>query len=360
MTALLFPALILAVVLWVSGLAKLRDRSGVAAAFKDLKVPSALDRPWLRAAFPWGEVALGVLLLVTPGWFAPVVALIAFALFAAYWALIYQALGFDQPVACSCFGKANSDPVTHWTLWRNTALVLLSAFWLVTSFFTSSPGLFVQVSGNDLLWIVGLACAGGTLFLAISPASRRAAEAKRGSARQYHPVEGADAVVSSIQTGSAEEDDAEEYVRRPIPGLVVKNSQGELVALPRLASVQARLLLYVSPGCGSCTEIIASAPEWAKALDPSVGVHLVTASRQEVLETVADESLWESALYDVGDFMADLLGLAGTPSAVLLGADGLLAGGPVNGAPDITIFVQDIQVELEAARQEPSPRQEPA
>lgn len=297
MTALVFPALILAVVLWVSGLAKLRDPNGVAAAFKDLKVPSALDRPWLRSAFPWGEIALGVLLLVTPGWLAPVVALIAFALFAAYWALIYQALGFDQPVACNCFGKANSDPVTHWTLWRNTGLVLLSAFWLVASFFTSSPGLFAQASGNDLLWIVGLACGAGILFLAISPASRRAAEAKRASARQHHPVEGPDAAVSPTQPVSAEDDDAEEYVRHPIPGVVVKNSEGELVALTRLASAQARLLLYISPGCGSCAEIIASAPEWAKALGPSVGVHLVTGSRKEILETVADASLWDSARY---------------------------------------------------------------
>ena len=40
----------------------------------------------------------------------------------------------------------------------------------------------------------------------------------------------------------------------------------------------------------------------------------------------------------------------GRPSAVLLGADGALAGGPVAGADAVTTFVEDIVAELAAAQ----------
>jgi hypothetical protein len=39
-----------------------------------------------------------------------------------------------------------------------------------------------------------------------------------------------------------------------------------------------------------------------------------------------------------------------TPSAVLLGMDGLLAGGPVVGHPDIETFVADIYESLHGVR----------
>jgi hypothetical protein len=52
----------------------------------------------------------------------------------------------------------------------------------------------------------------------------------------------------------------------------------------------------------------------------------------------------------------------GRPSAVLLGADGSLAGGPVLGASDVAMFVDDIVAELDAAPELPEapPLLEPA
>lgn len=360
MTSLLFPVLVLAVVLWVSGVAKLRSPGSVASAFTELKVPGVFDRAWIQRIFPWAEILLGVLLLVAPGWFAPVTAIAAVVLFAAYWALIYQALGFDAPVSCNCFGRASTEPVTHWTLWRNTALLALSVFWAVASFFDSVPSLLSRATGNDVLWIVGIVCATGTLYLAISPASRRAAAAKADAGRGSGAVsDGPVSPGAGVAPATPEADD-DDYVRRPIPGVVVKNSKDEMVALSHLAAVRARLLIYVSPGCGSCSETIAGAVEWSRDLDPAVQVHLVTSAPREALEVVADESLWSEALYEVGGFMQEFLGLAGTPSAVLLGADGLLAGGPVVGPQAITEFVGEIQDELADAQQEPDPRQERA
>ena len=43
----------------------------------------------------------------------------------------------------------------------------------------------------------------------------------------------------------------------------------------------------------------------------------------------------------------------GTPGAVLLGADGMLAGGPVAGENKVARFVDDIVAEIESATAEP-------
>ena len=52
--------------------------------------------------------------------------------------------------------------------------------------------------------------------------------------------------------------------------------------------------------------------------------------------------------------MLKAVGGYGTPSAVLLGADGLLAGGPLGGADEVREFVGEIIGNLEEAVGRPS------
>ena len=66
-SALLPPVLTCAVVLLVSGVAKLRDPDAVDTAFVDLDVPAVLRHPLLRRALPWVEIALGVWLVLATG-----------------------------------------------------------------------------------------------------------------------------------------------------------------------------------------------------------------------------------------------------------------------------------------------------
>ena len=55
---------------------------------------------------------------------------------------------------------------------------------------------------------------------------------------------------------------------------------------------------------------------------------------------------YPQTLYDPKRFVYEALRLRGTPSAVLLGADGMLAGGPVAGHDAISTFVADVEAEL--------------
>ncbi|WP_030015305.1 MauE/DoxX family redox-associated membrane protein [Curtobacterium sp. S6] len=348
MTANLVPAVVLAVVLIWSGVAKLRAPGSVVSAMENLGVPAAVRRRVVVRAFPWGEILLGVLLVAAPGALAPAVALVCLALFATYWALIYRVLGFDEPVACHCFGASSASEVTHRTLWRNTMFVLLALWWTAASVAASGPARWRDVTGADALWGLGLLCVAATVWLVTVPPAGapkpRREEDPGNSATSARS--GAGTTVAPAQEPVGDELD---YLRTPIPGVVVQTADGELVSLRSLASSQARLLLWVSAGCGSCAAVMREAAGWRTEFSPTVGVHLVTPSSREALETVAHRSLWDSALYDVGGVVSEVMELPGTPAAILLGADGLLAGGPVLGH-EVIGFVRDVRVELAAAR----------
>jgi hypothetical protein len=92
---------------------------------------------------------------------------------------------------------------------------------------------------------------------------------------------------------------------------------------------------------------VAAVPGWREVL-PEVDVRLL-------LRSGADSSPWASAaepqtIHDPAGYAAVTMEMPRTPSAVLLGVDGLLAGGPVTGPDAIRAFVEDITSELEAAR----------
>ena len=53
-----------ALIMLLSGAAKLRSREDVGAVFTRLKVPRPLAAPWLARAFPWLELLLGAALLL--------------------------------------------------------------------------------------------------------------------------------------------------------------------------------------------------------------------------------------------------------------------------------------------------------
>ena len=57
--------------------------------------------------------------------------------------------------------------------------------------------------------------------------------------------------------------------------------------------------------------------------------------------------------FDVEEGATSTFASTGRPAAVLLGADGLLAGGPVVGLMAVEAFVEDVVAELAAADEPP-------
>lgn len=313
--AALVVALTLAAVLLVSGVAKLRDPRATRDAFAALRVPAVVPSDVAAPALPWLETVLAVLLLVAPATGLVLVAALVLLLMLAYTALIGRALGFDEPVTCSCFGSLGRHDVDRTTLARNVLLTALSAVVL-----------WFAVDGGSVPSALGALDGGGWAALAASLAAAAVAVL----------VVGGPANESS--TAPAEED-LLDYERQAIPYGALILHAGRSTSLAQLAAAQARLLVVLNPGCGPCVRTAAKLDDWAARLAPAVGVVAIypdEASARAAAEHAPDLAAWEPELNVRRVFSV------AAPAAVLLGADGYLAGGPVAGEDDVAAFVEDV------------------
>lgn len=319
---LVLPPLLLAGLLVLSGLAKLRHVEETRSAFAQLRLPSALTRSSAPRVLPWGEIALALALLAVPSPAAVVVAGAALVLFVAYLVVVVRALGFDHPVTCSCFGRLGLGEVTRRTAARNALLVLVAllALWSATEQ-GSVLGRLVDASTTTWGWLalvvltvaVVVATFGGTKGVTPAPAA------------------------------ATDEADGADYERQALPFGVVEDESGRTRTLVELASGGAVLLVFVSPGCAPCAAAIEQVPRWDDALGPVAVRAVISLPVDKAL--AAAPGLAGRVLHDPQATLSRTFGI-GTPAAVLLGGDGLLAGGPVTGSEAVSDFVAQVRDEL--------------
>ncbi|TQM63985.1 MauE/DoxX family redox-associated membrane protein [Humibacillus xanthopallidus] len=322
--ALVIAPAILAVVLVVSAVGKLRSPAASAQAFTALKVPRPLASPLVVRALPWVEIVLGLVLIVVGGWLGVVVSLAVLALFGAYFALVVRARGFETDVDCACFGSLGPGRITRVTVWRNTWLLALAVVSVLVA--TTGEALLARIIDGTAPWpwLLAAAAAALTVLLVLGTESSPASDAPT-------------AVVGDL---AVEEGD---YLRVRTPALPVMLGDGTTTHLRRLSEQRPQLLLYVSQSCGSCAEVIDAVPGWRGEL-PMLDVRLVL--RQAPESTTLTSTAEPLTLHDTDGLLAETFEMRGTPSALLLGADGLLAGGPTVSTPAVMEFVGDIKAEL--------------
>lgn len=320
--AALIVVLTLALVLLTSGIAKVRDTRATRDAFDALRVPHLVPLDAAARVLPWGEIGLAVVLLAAPaGWLVPVAAVVV-ALMLAYTWLVARALGFEDPVSCSCFGSLGRHEIDRTTLARNVLLTVLA---VVLGWFALDGG-SAPAAMADL-------DAGGWWALVAAAGAAAVAVLVTGGAVGAQPSRASDAELL-------------DYERQPIPYGVLTLPDGRTSTLSELARTQARLLVVLNPGCNPCVRTAAKLDGWAAQLATVVGV----------LAVYPDEGSAASASEhapELGVFEPELnvrrLFSVGTPAAMLLGADGFMAGGPVRGEDDVAEFVQDVIAELAAS-----------
>ncbi len=321
------PPLIIGVVLIFSGALKIGQPVDL-QELTTLGVPAPLRRRWLAVLHPWAEIALGIALVALGGALGVLAGLAATGLMAGYLWLVSRALRTTPDASCSCFGS--SRPVTRAAVIRNAWLTALSIVAAAVTW--ANPllgGPLAALGGEGALWALGAAAAAFTTALIVRPDA-----AERGAPGAAAPAPGTD----------GEEAD---YVRTRTPAVAVTLADGSTTNLRLLASRRPTLLLAVSETCGSCTAVIEGAPGWRERL-PEVDIRfLVTASPQSSTLTATAEP---QTLHDTEGLVRESLGPWPTPTALLLGVDGMLAGGPVSGPTDITEFVADIEESLREVR----------
>ena len=325
-SALLSAPLLLAAVLAVAAHAKWRRRDSLVSAARLLRLPGWVAGP--VRLLPPVELALAVALVATP--WAPafaVVSLGTLGLMLAYLGVVARGLTLSPRPACGCFGDVGS-PISGSTLARNLVLSAVAAGGLAWALAGNTvPAALLRADAATWAWLAAAAASGAIAWWV-------AAE----------HVETPDAPGLAVAESSHPDPDADEYLREPIPPLMLV--EGALpVTLASLARTRAQMLIWVTCGCGRSQEAVALADGW-QATWPQVGVRLISTLSPDVTERMfPGERSW---LFDVDGQALRSLGRGADPVAVLLGADGLLAGGPVWGLAEVRDLGDAIAEQLAA------------
>lgn len=323
--------LVLAAVLIASGVAKLRTPDDL-HGWEELGVPAVLRQEWVRRLHPWAELALGAAVALLGGWLGVLAAGVAFVLMVAYTALVARLAAASEDASCACFGARRR--VTRITVVRNVWLAALAGGAAVVIWTTPLLGGAVVAGLAESAWLISLVVAAVTTALVLWPDSERDAAPREAS----RTAPGGSSVVG---------DDDLDYIRTRTPAVPVTLADGTLVDLRRLAERRPILLLAVSTSCGWCESVYDQRGAWRELL-PELDVRLLlTQAPDDTGWTERDEP---QSLHDVNEYVRGSISDWSTPSAVLLGADGMLAGGPVTGHLAVAEFVDDIYESLHGER----------
>lgn len=344
MTPLVLCTLTIIITLAVSGYAKVKDPSSTVTAIINLKLDQWLPLKPVARVLPWAELALAAALLFLPGLGQVLVAGATLVLFIGYWAVIARAVVQGNTASCNCFGSASSAPVSVYTLLRNTALLLAAVAALIGALQTRGSALtmLLALDSQGWLWVISA----GTVALALWAIYR--SELVPTTAHESTAAEGETWAEADYPV-----DEEGDYMRTPVPFAALHyppsdtsdpKALGQQVTLRDLAMAQARVLLFVSPGCGHCHQVIVKVDDWQQQL-PMLGIHPVVSQASDLKSFSFTGDI--QAFIDPSFTTQRIFG-SGTPAAVALGTDGMLAGGPVFGGDKVMRFLDDIIAEINA------------
>lgn len=323
MTPLVLCSLTIIITLITSGIAKAKTPSATGQAIVNLKLDAWISPKLASQTVHWAELALAAWLLFAPGLLGVLGALAALILFLFYWVVIARAVATGNKATCNCFGASSQAPVSGYTLGRNTALLAAALGTLIASVYTGNSvlGMLAHTDGSGWLWLLGAATACAALWCIYR-------------SELLAP--------STTDQEALDPNDFVEFERTPIPFGVLTTQEGTQYRIQDLAQAKARVLFFVSPTCSPCQEVIEHIPGWQEKL-PMLGMTAVISfedyfSRLELPENI-------EIYLDENNTLGSKWG-QGTPMAVALGTDGLMAGGPVFGAQAVKDFMDDILSEF--------------
>ncbi|WP_067778598.1 TlpA family protein disulfide reductase [Actinomyces vulturis] len=365
MPQLFFTApIIVGFVLGYGAWSKLRDDDALTAAqWVQMGLPGWLNRCYFRQAHPWVEWFVAVFLIsgtacgCFPDLLNVIVAGVALFLCIAYLMVIVRLWNAPEKKSCACFGGDHETAVTVGVLGRNVALVILAVMALLRSMGIEVDDPDLQnASWTGIFWSLSLLIAMGMVVLVLQAGSRHLST--DGDAEVYSDdriVDGngfdlamPEGSVPAVAAGEGREvEDAEDeldYLRTLTPHAPLLTRDDTELNLAHISRHKAHLLLFLSPGCGPCAAVAPHVKEWRESLT-QIEVRVVVNMTAEELERVMPEWM-DFSYFDPQGLASRMLTCVATPSAVLVGTDGMLAGGPVMGADNVIEFVEDVQAQL--------------
>lgn len=338
---------LVALTLLMSGIAKAKDPQSTVTGIQNLGLEKIAPTRAVSLILPWFEIALAAVLVLSPVRLPAVIASgLALVLMLFYTVVIARALATGRTGSCNCFGSESTAPVSRYTLFRNLALSAAAAGAHAAALAGGAGILFTLLSldASGWIWVIGAALIAATLD-AVRRGDALGAKDDRPEVILPEPV--------------YDENGEEQYVRMPIPYAALYLENGRHTNLRALAKNQARMLVFVSATCAGCVKFLKTMASWQERL-PHVALHPVYSSLDS-LQTSRNAGTLPEGLTPLIDRDAGARANFGNgvPLAVVLGADGLIAGGPVAGVEEVEALLTDIEEQFaEAARLAEKERQE--
>jgi thiol-disulfide isomerase/thioredoxin len=319
----LFARLVLAAVFAVAGVAKLCDVGGTRKAVVDFGAPKRLAGP-LSILVPLVELATAALLV--SGATAVAGAVTAMFLLALFSGAVAYALVKGRTPSCHCFGQLHSAPASRRTLARNAGLAALGVVALAGSI-VDRPHSAVAWAGDAeplallatalSLVVVAMLVLGTAAFVVLMRSYGRVLA-------RLHRVESALAVAGIA--GDELEAPAGLEPGMEAPWFLSHEPDGRGISRDDLlAQGLPALLLFTSPECGSCAELLPAAARWQRDHADVVTVAFASSGSAESIGAEVTALGLERVIVDERSEIAGSFGAEGTPAGVLIAADGTVA-----------------------------------
>jgi peroxiredoxin len=136
-------------------------------------------------------------------------------------------------------------------------------------------------------------------------------------------------------------------VGAPAPAFELPRLMGEKRSLQSLLG-QGRdvMLVFISPHCKSCEPIPSNLVKWARELEQVPNIVLITKGRPEDIRPKLKDFGTSQVLLQRESEVAELYDCISTPSAVLIGADGLIRSELATGGPAIKTLLSSAATHL--------------
>jgi thiol-disulfide isomerase/thioredoxin/uncharacterized membrane protein YphA (DoxX/SURF4 family) len=304
-TTVLALRAVLVVVFAAAGVGKLLDLAGSRRAVRDFGVPDPLART-VGVVLPLAELAVAAALLFRPSarWGAAA----ALVLLGGFIAGIARALARGEQPDCHCFGQIHSAPAGRVTLARNAVLAALAG---VIVGYGSGPAVDTWVrdrSAAELVAVaVGIVAVASVTYALTSRSDIRRLTRDLDIARQ------AAARWRGLPVGF----DA--------PDFSLRDLQGRPVTLPSLLERGHPVLLaFMSPWCGPCEMLLPRVQQWQQTLSERLTLAVISTGTTDQNSAFDEQGLEDVLLQDDME-VANLYGIAATPSAIFISREGKIA-----------------------------------
>jgi thiol-disulfide isomerase/thioredoxin len=315
--------LVLAAVFAVAGVAKLCDVGGTRKAVVDFGAPKRLAGP-LSIVVPLVELAAAALLVFGPT--AVVGAVTAILLIALFSGAVAYALVKGRTPSCHCFGQLHSAPASRRALVRNAGLAALGVLALAGSLVDRPLSAVAWTGRIDLLVLLATA-----LSLGLAAVLVLGTTAFVVLMRSYGRVLARlDRVESALaEAGIAVDEPGTRVGLEPgaeAPWFLAHGTDGQGISRDDLlAPGLPVLLLFTSPQCGSCGELLPAAARWQRDHADWLTVAFASSGSVESVAAEVAELDLELVMLDERAEIAESFGAEGTPAGVLIGTDGTVA-----------------------------------